>query len=147
MILIDSNVFVIDLRYQRDPLYRTNRRFLDRVAQERSGATTLINLLELAGILSFNLNERQVLDLLALFPERYGVAVLPPLDLESALPSFPVGGVVGRIAARCAFGDALVLEAAERYAPPRTRFVTWDAEHFIGRTTLQVMTPSQALKK
>jgi predicted nucleic acid-binding protein len=145
MIVIDSNVFVIDLRYHRDPLYRINRRFLDRIAEEGSGATTLINLLELAGILSFNLNDRQVMDLLSLFPGRYGVAVLPPIDLESSLPSLSLGGIVRRIAARCAFGDALVLEAAERYAPPRSRFVTWDAGHFDGRTTLRVMTPKQAL--
>jgi len=145
VILVDSNVFVIDLRYRRDPLYRTNRRFLDRMAQEGSGATTLINLLELAGILSFNLNNRQVLDLLSLFPSRYRVAVLPPLDLDSNLPSLSLGRIVRRIAERCAFGDALVIEAAERFAPPRSCFVTWDAEHFEGRTTLQVMTPERAL--
>ncbi len=145
MIVIDSNVFVIDLRYRRDPLYRTNRRFLDRIAGEGSGATTLINLLEIAGILSFNLNEKQVLDFVSLFPTRYGVAVLPPLDLESNFPSLALRAIVRRIAARCAFGDALVVEAAERYAPPLSSFVTWDAEHFQGRTSLTVMTPKQAL--
>jgi hypothetical protein len=44
-----------------------------------SGATAVFNLLELAGILSFNLNEQQLLNLLTLFPEQYHVAVLPPL--------------------------------------------------------------------
>ncbi len=145
MIVIDSNVFVIDLRYRRDPLYRINRRFLDIIAAEGSGATTLINLLELAGILSFNLNEKLVLDFISLFPSRYRVAVLPPLDLENNLPSLSLREIVRRIAARCAFGDALVIEAAERFATPRSLFVTWDAGHFEGRTTLQVMTPKQAL--
>lgn len=146
MILVDSNVFVIDLRYQRDALFRVNRRFLDRLAKDGSGATTLFNLLELAGILSFNLNDQQVLDLLSLFPARYRVAILPPLDLDANLPRLAIRGLVRRIAGRCAFGDALVIEAAERYAPQGSRFVTWDAEHFAGRTTMQVVTPKLALK-
>jgi predicted nucleic acid-binding protein len=146
VILVDSNVFVIDLRYRRDPLFRVNRRFLDRLAEDGSGATTLFNLLELAGILSFNLNEQQVLDLLTLFAARYRVGILPPLDLEANLPRLPIRALVHRIAGRCAFGDALVIEAAERYAPQGSRFVTWDAEHFAGRTTLQVVTPRSALK-
>ena len=58
--LIDTNVFVIDRRYRRDRNYAANRRFLDAVKRERSGFTTMINLLELCGILSFNLNDHQL---------------------------------------------------------------------------------------
>ena len=145
MILVDTNVFVIELHYHRDPLYRVNRRFLRRLADDGTGATTVFNLLELAGILSFNLNEVQLLNLLALFPENYGVAVLPPLDLQSMLPQISQGALARRIARRCAFGDALVVEAAEHYAPRNSCFVTWDSEHFAGRTTLKVMTPRSAL--
>jgi len=146
VILVDTNVFAIDLRYPRDPLFGVNRRFLDRLAKEGSGATTLFNLLELAGILSFNLNRQQVLDLLCIFPGQYRVAILPPLDIEANLPRLPIRTLVNRIAGRSAFGDALVIEAAERYAPRGSRFVTWDAKHFTGRTTLQVITPKLALK-
>jgi hypothetical protein len=146
VILVDTNVFVIDLRYPRDPLFAINRRFLDRLAKEGSGATTLFNLLELAGILSFNLNRQQVLDLLCLFPSQYRVAILPPLDLEENLPRLPLRKLVSCIAGRCAFGDALVIEAVERYAPQSSRFVTWDAVHFTGRTTMPVLTPKQALR-
>ncbi len=147
MTVVDTNVFVIDLRYRRDPLYGTNRRFLDRLAAEGSGATTLFNLLELAGILSFNLNDRQVTDLIALFPSRYRVAVLPPVDIAGTLPRLEIGALVARISNRCAFGDAMVIEAAERFAPPGSRFVTWDAEHFKGRTSLEVTKPDRAFRK
>ena len=142
MILVDTNVFVIDLRYRRDPLYRLNRRFLDRLVIDGSGATTVFNLLEVAGTLSFNLNEEQLLNLLFLFPGKYGIAILPPLDLESILPQIPQGALARRIA----FGDALAIEAAERYAPKASCFVTWDAEHFAGRTAMQVITPRSALE-
>jgi predicted nucleic-acid-binding protein len=56
LILIDTNVFVIDLRYKRDTNFRLNQSFLSFVAQNGSGFTTIVNLLELCGILSFNLN-------------------------------------------------------------------------------------------
>jgi hypothetical protein len=141
VILVDADVFVIDLRYHRDPLRRINRRFLDRLAMDGSGATTVFNLLEVAGILSFNFNEEQLLNLLFLFPGKYGIAILPPLDLESILPQIPQGALARRIA----FGDALVIEAAERYAPKASCFVTWDSEYFAGRTALTVMTPKSAL--
>jgi predicted nucleic acid-binding protein len=145
VILVDTNVFVIELRYQRDPLFRVNRRFLRRLSADGTGATTVFNLLELAGILSFNLNEAQVLNLLALFPEKYALAVLPPLDLQSMLPRISQGAIARRLARRCAFGDALILEAAERYAPGGSCFVTWDSGHFAGRTALKVLTPRSAM--
>jgi len=63
LILIDTNIFVIDLRYKRDVNYNSNLSFLEVARQRRTGFTTLINLLELCGILSFNLNEKQLLDL------------------------------------------------------------------------------------
>ncbi len=147
MILVDTNVFVIELRYRRDPAFPVNRRFLRRLSEDGTGATTVFNLMELAGILSFNLNEAQLLNLLALFPEKYAVAVLPPLDLQSMLPHISQGAIARRIAQRCAFGDALILEAAERYAPRESCFVTWDSEHFAGRTALKVMTPRSALAR
>ena len=56
VVLIDTNIFVIDLRYKRDNYYKTNRAFLAHIAKKRIGFTSTINLLELCGILSFNLN-------------------------------------------------------------------------------------------
>jgi len=61
--VIDTTVFIIDLRYKRDRHFATNRAFLERIARTRGGATTLFNLLEVCGILSFNLNEKQLQEL------------------------------------------------------------------------------------
>ena len=41
MILVDSDVFLIDLRYQRDERFGGNRAFLDRLAISGQGATTI----------------------------------------------------------------------------------------------------------
>ena len=45
LILIDTNVFVIDLRYKRDTNFKLNQSLLSFVAQNGSGFTTIVNLL------------------------------------------------------------------------------------------------------
>jgi predicted nucleic acid-binding protein len=147
VILVDSNVFVIDLRYPRDPLHGVNRRFLDRLAERGSGATTLVNLLEVAGILSFNLNSQQTRELLAHLPRKYGITVVPELDLDGVLPSTGMRPLVDQIAGRSSFGDALVIEMARVYASDASHFVTWDDGHFFGRTPMRVATPREMLKR
>src|SRR5687767_34300 len=47
--IVDTNVFVIDLRCRRDRNFKANRRLLDRIARDGDGATTLFNVLEVAG--------------------------------------------------------------------------------------------------
>ena len=80
LILIDTNVFVIDLRYKRDVNYLANRSFLSLAARRKTGFTTIVNLLELCGILSFNLNERQLTEFWFYFQGKYKVRVVPPPD-------------------------------------------------------------------
>jgi len=145
VILIDSNVFVIELRYHRDLLFPANREFLDRVKEDGNGATTLVNLLEVAGILSHNLNPRQLRSLVTFFARKYGVGVLPAYEPGGMLPAVPLDLLLATIGQKCSFGDAMVLHFAERYAPPGSTFVSWDAEHFQGKTSLTVMTPENYL--
>ncbi|MSQ82321.1 MAG: hypothetical protein EXR77_05290 [Myxococcales bacterium] len=145
MILIDSNVFVIDLRYPRDTNAALNRSFLDAMAARHDVVTTVVNVLEVAGILSFNLAPAQVQALVATFAARYRLRVVPHLDIAMALPGPPVGDLIARIAGKMAFGDALVLAIAEAAVAADSAFVSWDAELFVGRTTLRVATPEQWL--
>ena len=81
VVAIDSNVFIIDLRYRNDIHFDINQRFLKSVYSSGAGVTSLINLLEIIGILSFNLNERQLSEFYTYFPRRYNVDVMtaPPL--------------------------------------------------------------------
>ena len=48
MILIDSDVFVIDLVYKRDVRFAINRSFLNAI-RGQPAATTVFNLLEVCG--------------------------------------------------------------------------------------------------
>ncbi len=87
MIFVDSNLFVIDLRYTSDANYRINRRALDRVAREASGITSVINVLEVCGILSFNLSSHALHALYVHFAQRYRVAIVPGGGYGVRLPA------------------------------------------------------------
>ena len=145
MFFVDSNVFIIDLRYPRDRLQRVNKRFLRRVAERGDGATTLVNLLEVAGVLSFNLNRAQLRELIVHFPTRFGVRVLP--SLGEGLGGAAADRLISIIERRCSLGDALVIEQLESLAPPGSSFVTWDTRHFDGKLSLPVLDPRAFLRE
>lgn len=144
-VVIDTNVFVIDLRYTRDRNYRANKRFLSAIEGSGRGVTTVYNLLETCGVLSFNLNEQQLVDLFAYLGDRYGVRVLPLAELEAPLPFMTTGQVFDRIRRRAPLGDALILTAIEEHVPDASAIVSWDTEHLRHKTELPVLTPRQFL--
>ncbi|NCO42683.1 MAG: hypothetical protein GW911_27895 [Armatimonadetes bacterium] len=150
MIVIDSDVFVRDLRYPGDVRHSLNHRFLAAVsAHSEEAATTLFNVLEVCGVLSFNLNRQQLLALYASFGRQYGLTVLAPAlpdRVGRRMIDLLAGRAFGVILRRVAFKDALPLLTAESH-PTATTFVTWNAKHFLGKTRLDVMTPEQWLMK
>ncbi len=145
--VIDTPIFIIDLRYRRDMHFTINRAFLDHVAQTGNGATTTFTLLEVCGILSFNLNDTQLRELFAYFPQRYSIDVLPHATLQSPLPAVQTGDLFDIMLRKASFGDALIIAAIERYLPRATRFVSWNAPHFAGRLALPVLTPEEFLNE
>ena len=143
--LIDTNVFVIDLRYPRDRNFGVNRRFLDAIKRERSGITTTVNLLELCGILSFNLNQRQLSTLWEQFPDRFGVDVLPTAEFDAPVPKMGVGELFALLQQRMSLGDGQFLLTASNHVAFVTTLVTWDRDHFLDRFAGRVATPEEIL--
>jgi len=148
MLAIDSDVFLIDCRYPNDAKYQINRLFLDEITTRQiERATTLFNVLEICGVLAFNLNPSQLRAFYANFGRQYHVRVLGPrlpdrrgrerIDLLA-------GRALGVVLRRVSFADALVLLTAES-TPEVTTFITWNARHFVGRTRLEVQTPEEWL--
>ena len=144
--VIDTPIFVIDLRYRRDRNFAANRAFLDRIAKGYPGATTIFNLLEVCGILSFNLGKQQLAELFHYFPRHYSVEVLPHSTLESALPTFRAADLFDKIATKASFGDALIASAVETHVPGAVRFVSWNARHFKNRLSIPVLTPREFIQ-
>lgn len=145
--VIDTPIFVIDLRYKRDRNFSANRTFLDEIAKRRAGVTTIFNLLEVCGILSFNLSAKQLTELFHYFPQHYEVDVLPHSTLESPLPAFITDDLFRLISMKTAFGDALILAAVQKHVSGAARFVSWNAEHFQGRLSIPVLTPREYLER
>ena len=145
LVLIDTNIFVIDLRYRRDAHFRYNRTFLKYVEKSRKGFTTIINLLELCGILSFNLNEKQLFELWHHFQERYKVTVLPSTDMKSSFPNIKISEIFDMLRERASLGDALMIAVAEKILPFVSTLVTWDKDHFTGKFGGIVLTPHEFL--
>jgi len=145
LVLIDTNIFVIDLRYKRDANFKLNKSFLSFVAQSGSGFTTIVNLLELCGILSFNLNQDQLLDLWTYFQDRYKITVLPEPDLQSDFPGIKINRLFGIFCKKTSFGDALMISVAEKYLSFVSTMVTWDNEYFKEKYAGKVLTAGEYL--
>lgn len=143
--IIDTPVFVIDLRYRLDKNFAANRLFLDRIAEGRGGATTIFNLLEVCGILSFNLNQRQLNELFHYFPQHYHVEILPHSTFDSPLPTLKTGDLFEIVSRKTGLGDALIIAAVEQCIPGAARFVSWNARHFRGRFSIPTLTPKEFL--
>jgi len=146
IVLVDTNIFVIDLRYKRDANYEINRAFLDRIAEQRNGFTTIVNLLELCGILSFNLNEQQLTELWVYFQDRYSVTVVPVPSFETNLPIMEIQEIFDLIKRRASLGDALMISAAKKHLPFVSTMVSWDDGHFKIIFPGIVLTPKAYLK-
>ncbi|MFH1147130.1 MAG: hypothetical protein V1736_05415 [Pseudomonadota bacterium] len=143
LVFLDTNVFVIDLRYKRDVNYGNNASFLTYIGQTRRGYTTVVNLLELCGILSFNLNEKQLLQMWFYFQDRYQISVLPVPSLETDFPILSLKEIFDLIKMKTSLGDALVVSVGQKYLPFAKTMVTWDKEHFDGKFSGDVLTPTE----
>ena len=143
LVLIDTNIFVIDLRYRRDINYNNNLAFLNAVAEKGVGFTTVINLLELCGILSFNLNDKQLLELWCYFQDRYKITVLPTPELSGNFPTIGIQEIFDVLKNRASLGDALMLTVAAKYLPFVSTLVTWDDAHFKSQFPGTVLTPEE----
>ncbi len=98
MIFIDTDVFVIDLRYHRDPKYPENSRFLQVIAENAKATTSCYNVLETCGILAFNLNRKQLYELYHYMPRKYNLHKVAPLKSGEKLPSLRISALMDVIA-------------------------------------------------
>ena len=146
LVLIDTNVFVIDLRYKRDVYFKTNRAFLAYIAKKRTGFTTIVNLLELCGILSFNLNEKQLNELWFYFQDRYQVSVLPVPSLETNFPTIGIKELFNLLKTKPSLGDALMASVAKHHLAFISTMITWDNLHFKTIFPGTVLTPEEFLQ-
>ena len=124
-------------------------RFLTEV-KTAAPALTIYNLMEILGVLSFNLSTAQMRASARLAQStaqtRHPVARVElhrrqHLFFEQVIYHLPLARMTTQ---PTAFLDALAIEVAER-TPNVRAFVTWNARHFADKTHLPVLTPAQYL--
>ncbi len=143
MIFLDSNIFIIDRFFPRDQNYSANRSFLDRLEQKESGGQLpYYTLLEICGVISFNLSEKEQQIWLYSFTELYNVSVLDPFEAVKDVKTLGdhYYGITPYIMKKMTFGDAIFLREAELYGA--STIVTWNTRHFSGRTAISLSTPA-----
>ena len=144
MIFIDTDIFVIEKLFMNDERYTVTSKFLNRDSKEK--CTSIFNLFELLGIVSFNLSTTDLKKLLKGFSEVYDIKILfPETSYESpdAFVEQLFDNVFEKIILKMSFSDALILSVAEEHSC--SKFVTWNVKHFEGRTDIPVKTPEDIL--
>ena len=142
MVLLDTNIFVIDRFFPRDTRHIINKEFVARLTELEAGFS-IFSLFELCGMASFNLSPNELKRWSYQFDEVYHVQILEPKKLDSSLAISWFGHfthqVFEMLERKMTWGDAVLLHAAEEHGVEV--IVTWNEKHFVGRSQVAVLTP------
>lgn len=142
-IFIDSDIFVRDLRYPRDQKTETNKNFLHHVKSGKlRGLTSIFNVLEVCGVLSFNYTREDLINLYGDFCNHFNVKVLFPADASGNL-QYDLPKILEQIQKKQDLGDAQISYVIERFSDQLSCFVSWNARHFEGKVSVPVKTPEE----
>jgi predicted nucleic acid-binding protein len=146
MVLLDTNIFVIDRFFPQDERYDVNKQFVARLPKIGAGFC-IFSLFELCGISSFNLSREELKRWSYHFDEVYGVEIVEPQGLYTVLAaewltrfSNQMLELFGR---KLTWGDAVLVKTAEDYEVEA--IITWNKKHFEDRTTIKTLTPEEYL--
>lgn len=148
MILLDSDVILIDQRYQNDPRYALNRQMIE-FARTNSIALGITSqaLLEVVGILSFNVSPAAVPSLPPVLVSHYGLTVRPDFRAHPDYANCTVSDLIAQMASQMALGDAVQAVQIARHASDVDCLLTWNARHFQGKVVVPVLTPEDWLRQ
>lgn len=145
MIFIDTDIFVIEKLFRNDERYAVTKEFLG--SDHNGKCTSIYNLFELLGIVSFNVSILELKKMLKGFSEVYRIKILFPSTAYESADAFLeqlFDNSFNKISMKMNFMDALILDVAEEHNC--SKFVTWNVKHFEGRTDIPVKTPEDILK-
>jgi hypothetical protein len=147
-VFIDTDIFVRNLRYKDDKNIIENDRFLDLVQKkELIGFTSIYNLLELCGILSFNLSAESLLHLYGGFKKRFQLRQILFGTYSDENLIININTVFAQLLKKMSFGDALIAACVEYHGDLIEGFVSWNVKHYEGKLDIDVFTPTELLKR
>lgn len=148
MVVIDTDVLLLAFAFHQDSRQPPNTTFLQQV-QTAVPAITVYTLMELLGKLSFNLSPERLEQWQSWLLDAYQLQLIWPIAPETAVThhtwqEWLVTRPFKRMkTVKMSYMDALILDLTE--ASPANLFVTWNARHFQGKSSLPVMTPAEYL--
>ena len=147
-LFIDTDIFVRDLRYKNDENIEVNGLVLDLVRTKKvTGFTSIYNLLELCGILSFNLSPDSLLHLYYGFEKKYQLKqILFGRSSDEDL-IVNVNSIFEQLSKKMSFGDGLIAACVDYHRDLIEAFVSWNAIHFENKLSVDVYAPPALLNK
>jgi hypothetical protein len=146
VIILDTDILIIDLQFPRGARFARNRQFLDHAAAAVLPlAITCQTLLEVVGKYSFNIRQTDIPKLAALIPAQYGLAVVPDPAQFPEYANCAVADLLSQMRHRMALGDAVNCVQIAKFAPGAQCLLTWNARHYQGKLTVMSLTPEEWL--
>jgi hypothetical protein len=150
VVAIDTDVLVLAYAFHRDPRQAGNARFLAEV-QTQEPMVTIYGVMELLGKLPFNLSAEQLAQWPSWLQDRYRLTILYPrtsgLDADDFFRQEFVARPFDKMQEYgMPFLDSLILNLVEEASEVEV-FVTWNARHYQGKTSLTVLTPDEYLNR
>ena len=148
MVIVDTDIFILEFRFQREPLHSINKQFLSSI-KATGGGITIYSVMEFLGKMSFNMNPDKLVNWRSWLQDANNLTVIWPrvrnIDGDSFIRSLLFDRPFGRMChTPIAFVDSLILDLAEQVEEAQV-FITWNAKHFMGKTSLAVKTPQEYL--
>jgi len=130
MIMIDSDVFIMDNFYTGDTRYEQNSLFLHRVQNTKS-FTTIFNLLEVCSLIAPHCSEKELLGFFENFDRTYNLEIIYPSSYDLSTEYF-MDHFFGEILHTTQFTgnmvDSLIFTLVKQH--PIRVVVSWNAKHY-----------------
>ena len=148
MILLDADILLIELRYRNDTRFAVNRQILDifQAGHVRVGMTAQA-LLEVVGVLSFNISSARVPRLPDLLCVQYGLAILPDPQQHPGYAGCTFEELVSQMSRQMALGDAVQAVQIAHDIAEVDCLLSWNARHFHNKIAVPVWTPPEWLAR
>lgn len=146
MIVLDSNVLLIDFKYKNDANFATNGQAL--AALVTAGVPLAVPtqvVIELVGVMCFGTPVADVPKIWPVIKSRYNLRVIPdPATVPDHCGCTP-DEILAQMVQKMAAGDAVIAAQIAKFAPGATAFLTWNLKHFRGNLVIPVLTPEEWL--
>lgn len=146
MIALDSDLLAILHIFNRDARFETTKLFFQKI-KGQSKAITIFTLLELCGIVATSTGKEDASEIYHEYISSSDAVIIFPNPSPEEPDSFwasLVSECFSRIQKGMRLGDAVILWTLETN-PEIDTFVTWNTKHFIDKTPLKILTPSEFL--